>query len=520
MAGKEEHMMSGMKRRAVHALAALTFAVLCVLAVVFPCRAASRPVRYLMVGDSYSDHGSCGSGPLWQQYVSGGLGLSNTVYAQKGGCGFAKTTGQGAYQFLTILKKAAAQTDCRSITHILVGGGIGNDYTYKSGGATEQEIRSAMRTFDDYANSVFPNLTCIEYAGINWGISETRKDYCRKRCYIYYDEAKRLGWQPLYGSESGLRKTEYETFFYYKNDRIHPRDPGERLIANAIMRSMVKYAGRTGVRKASYLTVPKPAIYSVSYQLGGGKVSGNPASYRQGFVKAWTLKNPARTGYTFVGWTGTGLSGAVKTVTVKPGRTGNLAYKAAWKKNPAPVLPEPKTVLRAYMKRTTSNSVTLSWNRVSGAYAYVIYGSDCQHTMKKLAKVGSGVTSWTCRKLKRGTYYKFRVYAVNRRIEQMYHSEKLFITTNGGRYTNYYGVMLNTKRVTMKKGRTFRVKASGKPVGGGRVKVHAGIVYLTDNPKVAKVGSGGVITAKGKGSCYIYAISQSGCWNRVRVTVS
>lgn len=52
------------------------------------------------------------------------------------------------------------------------------------------------------------------------------------------------------------------------------------------------------------------------------------------------------------------------------------------------------------------------------------------------------------------------------------------------------------------------------------MKVHAGIVYLTDNPKVAKVGSGGVITAKGKGSCYIYAISQSGCWNRVRVTVS
>ena len=45
------------------------------------------------------------------------------------------------------------------------------------------------------------------------------------------------------------------------------------------------------------------------------------------------MPNPTRTGYTFAGWTGTGLSSATKNVTISKGTTGNRSYKATWSKN-------------------------------------------------------------------------------------------------------------------------------------------------------------------------------------------
>ena len=48
--------------------------------------------------------------------------------------------------------------------------------------------------------------------------------------------------------------------------------------------------------------------YSISYSLNSGSVSGNPKSYTANSA-SFTLKNPSRSGYKFIGWTGTGLSG-------------------------------------------------------------------------------------------------------------------------------------------------------------------------------------------------------------------
>ncbi|MBO6302969.1 MAG: InlB B-repeat-containing protein [Ruminiclostridium sp.] len=74
--------------------------------------------------------------------------------------------------------------------------------------------------------------------------------------------------------------------------------------------------------------------YSISYNLGGGSVSGtNPTSYNIE-TAAFTLKNPTRTGYTFKGWSGTGLSGDTNTtVSVAKGSTGNRTYTANWTAN-------------------------------------------------------------------------------------------------------------------------------------------------------------------------------------------
>ena len=73
-----------------------------------------------------------------------------------------------------------------------------------------------------------------------------------------------------------------------------------------------------------------PITYTISYELDGGAVSGtNPASYTVE-SESITLINPVKSGYTFVGWTGTGLSSATKTVTIPTGSTGNKSYTANW----------------------------------------------------------------------------------------------------------------------------------------------------------------------------------------------
>ena len=70
--------------------------------------------------------------------------------------------------------------------------------------------------------------------------------------------------------------------------------------------------------------------YTVTYDLDGGTLASvNPETYKV-TTPAFTLNNPTKTGYRFVGWTGTGLTTATEYVTVPRGSTGNRAYTATW----------------------------------------------------------------------------------------------------------------------------------------------------------------------------------------------
>ena len=73
--------------------------------------------------------------------------------------------------------------------------------------------------------------------------------------------------------------------------------------------------------------------YTITYNLAGGTVEGNPSTYTIE-TKAFTLKNPTKSGYTFTGWSGTGLDGENNmTVTIPTGSTGNRTYTAHWRYN-------------------------------------------------------------------------------------------------------------------------------------------------------------------------------------------
>ena len=85
---------------------------------------------------------------------------------------------------------------------------------------------------------------------------------------------------------------------------------------------------------ASYTlyAVWKLVDYSVSYELNGGVDDRNPTIYN--FLSdSFTLHNPMRPGYTFLGWSGTGIDGLSLSVTIATGSVGNRSYTANWKAN-------------------------------------------------------------------------------------------------------------------------------------------------------------------------------------------
>ena len=83
--------------------------------------------------------------------------------------------------------------------------------------------------------------------------------------------------------------------------------------------------------KALTLTATATAeAYTIIYDLAGGTVAGtNPTGYNVE-SDSFTLINPTKNGYDFLGWTGTDLDAASKTVTVAKGSTGDRAYTATW----------------------------------------------------------------------------------------------------------------------------------------------------------------------------------------------
>ena len=74
--------------------------------------------------------------------------------------------------------------------------------------------------------------------------------------------------------------------------------------------------------------------FNIAYDLAGGTADSekpNPTSYTVE-TATFTLVNPTRVGYTFAGWTGTGLTEATMTVSIPQGSTGHREYTATWTK--------------------------------------------------------------------------------------------------------------------------------------------------------------------------------------------
>lgn len=176
-------------------------------------------------------------------------------------------------------------------------------------------------------------------------------------------------------------------------------------------------------------------------------------------------------------------------------------------------------MLKASPKKT---SIKLTWKKIKGADGYVIYGAKCGKKMAKIAKItDSTKKSYTVKKLKKGTYYKFIVVAYKNTAE----TEKVITTaksihaaTSGGSKGNPISLKLKKSKLKLKTGKTVKIKASYKK--NKKVSVHiAKFRYESSNEKVATVDKKGKVKAVGSGTCKIYVFTQNGICKTVKVTV-
>ena len=87
--------------------------------------------------------------------------------------------------------------------------------------------------------------------------------------------------------------------------------------------------GSSGDR--SYTANWTPIIYTITYTLNNGSVSGNPTSYDL-TTNTFTLNNPTREGYDFTGWLLSGDESETLSIdlSIPTGSTGNREYLARW----------------------------------------------------------------------------------------------------------------------------------------------------------------------------------------------
>ncbi|MBQ6439969.1 MAG: Ig-like domain-containing protein [Mogibacterium sp.] len=171
--------------------------------------------------------------------------------------------------------------------------------------------------------------------------------------------------------------------------------------------------------------------------------------------------------------------------------------------------------------KQTKTSIKLTWKKISGAKKYVIYGNACGKS-KKLKKLttstGSSKTIKKAagKKLKKGTYYKFIVVALNSNNKVVSTSRVIHVATKGKGNHTKVTTKAKKNKVSLKKGKTFKLRAKAV---GKNVKKHVAVRYESTNPKVAKVSKSGKITAKKKGKCYVYVFAQNGVFKKIKVTV-
>jgi len=185
--------------------------------------------------------------------------------------------------------------------------------------------------------------------------------------------------------------------------------------------------------------------------------------------------------------------------------------------------------LRFRSPKQTKSSVKLAWSKVAKAKKYVIYGNKCSAKNKpvKLAQVTGGSKTFkkvAGKKVKKGTYYKFILVALDKDNNVVSTSKVIHVATKGGKVGNHKSVTV-TKKIAakakaLKVGKTLALKAKAVPQSKKlKVKKHVALRYETTNAKVAIVSAKGTVKAKAKGTCYVYAYAQNGVTKKVKVVV-
>ena len=203
-----------------------------------------------------------------------------------------------------------------------------------------------------------------------------------------------------------------------------------------------------------------------------------------------------------------------------------ITTKAIDNKDPkgAKILP-----LKVNASKVTDKKITLKWTKNKKAVKYVIYGNKCgkKNKMKKLTTAKKGKTKAEFskiagKKIKKGTYYKFMIVALDKNNDVISTSKVVHAATKGGKLGNTSKLTVSdpkNKKVNIKVGKTKKLKIKETKDKKLTVKKHVAVRYESSNPKVAKVDSKGKIKGLKKGKADVIVYCQNGISQIIKVTV-
>lgn len=191
---------------------------------------------------------------------------------------------------------------------------------------------------------------------------------------------------------------------------------------------------------------------------------------------------------------------------------------------PKPVMAKPIKVGR------TKNRI--SWKKVKGADGYIIMADACNTRSKKaelaVKKVKTilpaGKTSWTHKKLKPATWYKYQIKAFKlvdgKRVVISETPVIHAITSGSSRYANPVKVKVQKAKISVKAGKKKKIKASVILPPNRICQQHTDeIRYVVEDKTIAMVNKKGVIRAKSRGKTAVWAVAQNGVSKKITVTV-
>ena len=152
--------------------------------------------------------------------------------------------------------------------------------------------------------------------------------------YTYYIDRKKFTLTQNINSDTETTKTS--TIYYEGTQNIPtPTKTGYKFDGWEVSGNGSKMDGNTftmGDTDATITAKWTPIDYTISYDLQGGAINGQPTKYT---IESPTLNipRPIKTGYTFLGWTGSNGNKNQLDVSITHGSIGNKAYTAHWAAN-------------------------------------------------------------------------------------------------------------------------------------------------------------------------------------------
>ena len=295
-------------------------------------------------------------------------------------------------------------------------------------------------------------------------------------------------------------------------------------------------------RNVPYTVVENDNLgYKITYNTNGGSEVTEAVHQKK---LPDVLPTTSKAEYEFAGW----YTDEALTKAAVPGKalTGNTILYAKWTvKQSTPSDPEsPKPVVKVKRTKandqalsskfniTTGKSIKVTWGKVAKADGYDVYMAYCKkgkYTVVKSVK-SAKTLSMTINKLdKKAVNQKDNVkcYVVAyKKVDGKKVTIGKSITGHAvGKknitVTDAKKIQVSKSAYSLKKGKTAKIKATivkknnKLPLFGHTAKFR----YDTSNKKVATVSKDGKITAKGKGTCYVYIYAVNGCAKKVKVTV-